>query len=106
MVIGGTVVSGFALLSDILKPKRFAGLFGAAPSVSLATLALAAGTKGRLYTANEAHSMIAGAIALVLYVYCIFQLMPRSKRSAVAGKLSLIPPWAAAAMGIWYDCLR
>jgi hypothetical protein len=71
MVIGGIVVSGFALLSDILKPKRFAGLFGAAPSVALATLALAAGTKGKLYAANEAHSMIAGAVALVVYVYCI-----------------------------------
>jgi hypothetical protein len=30
-VIGGIVVSAFAALGDVLKPKSFAGLFGAAP---------------------------------------------------------------------------
>ena len=38
--IGGAVVSAFALLGDLFKPKSFAGLFGAAPSVALATLGL------------------------------------------------------------------
>jgi hypothetical protein len=40
VIIGGTVVSTFALLGDVLKPRSFAGLFGAAPSVALATLAV------------------------------------------------------------------
>jgi hypothetical protein len=35
-VVGGTVVSFFAVLGDLLKPKSFAGLLGAAPSVALA----------------------------------------------------------------------
>jgi hypothetical protein len=39
-VLGGIVVSSFAVLGDVLKPKSFAGLFGAARSVALATLAL------------------------------------------------------------------
>ncbi len=39
-LIGGAVVSAFALLGDLFKPKSFAGLFGAAPSVALATLGL------------------------------------------------------------------
>jgi len=38
VVLGGAVVSTFALLGDVLKPKSFAGLFGAAPCVALATL--------------------------------------------------------------------
>ena len=38
---GELAVSIFALLGDVLRPKSFAGLFGAAPSVALATLALA-----------------------------------------------------------------
>jgi hypothetical protein len=38
--VGGVVVSLFAILGDTLKPKSFAGLFGAAPSVALATLGL------------------------------------------------------------------
>ena len=35
---GGIAVSGFAALGDVLRPKSFAGLFGAAPSIALATL--------------------------------------------------------------------
>jgi len=33
--IGGLAVSGFAILSDIFRPKSFSGLFGAAPSIAL-----------------------------------------------------------------------
>ena len=35
---GGIAVSTFAALGDSLRPKSFAGLFGAAPSIALATL--------------------------------------------------------------------
>jgi hypothetical protein len=41
VIVGGIIVSIFAVLSDTLKPKSFAGLFGAAPSVALATIVLA-----------------------------------------------------------------
>jgi uncharacterized protein DUF3147 len=37
-LIGGVAVSAFAVLGDLLKPKSFAGLFGAAPSIALAAL--------------------------------------------------------------------
>ncbi len=40
-LVGGIVVSAFAVLGDVLRPKSFAGLFGAAPSLALATLSLA-----------------------------------------------------------------
>jgi hypothetical protein len=33
-IVGGVIVSLFAGLGGILKPKSFAGLFGAAPSVA------------------------------------------------------------------------
>lgn len=39
-------VSLFAMAGDILRPKGFAGLFSAAPSVALATLCLSAFTQG------------------------------------------------------------
>jgi hypothetical protein len=106
MVVGGILVSTFALLSDALKPKRFAGLFGAAPSVTLATLALTATIKGKFYAAREAHSMIAGAVAFVLYAYCVFRLMLRLKHSAFNVTVSAISLWAAAVTTIWYVCLR
>jgi hypothetical protein len=34
---GGIAVSAFATLGDSLRPKSFAGLFGAAPSIALAS---------------------------------------------------------------------
>jgi hypothetical protein len=40
-LIGGAIVSMFAALGDVLKLKSFAGLFGVAPSVALASLGLA-----------------------------------------------------------------
>jgi hypothetical protein len=58
--VGGMVVSLFASLGDLFKPKSFAGLFGAAPSVALATLGLAVLKQGEQYAATEARSMVAG----------------------------------------------
>ena len=53
-LIGGVAVSFFSVLGDVFKPKSFAGLFGAAPSVALATLGLAIMKDGREYAATEA----------------------------------------------------
>jgi Protein of unknown function (DUF3147) len=66
-LLGGVVVSAFAMLGDILRPKSFAGLFGAAPSVALATLGIAVYRHGADYAAQQAWAMIAGAIALAVY---------------------------------------
>jgi hypothetical protein len=106
MVLGGTLVSAFALLGDIFKPKRFAGLFGAAPSVALATLALTAETEGKLYAAMEARSMIGGAIAFFVYSSCVCWLMFRYKCPALLVTLLLMPVWIVTAFGIWFAFLR
>ena len=50
--VGGLVVSLFATLSDALRPKSFAGLFGAAPSIALATLGLTIHKNGEPYAAR------------------------------------------------------
>ena len=34
-LIGGVIVSFFAVLGEMFRPKSFAGLFGAAPSIAL-----------------------------------------------------------------------
>ena len=74
-LIGGAMVSSFAVSGDILKPKTLAGLFGAAPSVALATLALTVLTNGQSYAGKEARSMIAGAFALLLFGFLSCRLM-------------------------------
>ena len=55
---GGIAVSAFAALGDTLRPKSFAGLFGAAPSIALATLLLTLSQKGAPFVALEGRSMI------------------------------------------------
>ncbi|MGB6935797.1 MAG: DUF3147 family protein, partial [Xanthobacteraceae bacterium] len=63
-LIGGIAVSFFAALADVLRPRSFAGLFGAAPSIALATLTLTVAQRGPSFAAEEGRSMIVGALAL------------------------------------------
>lgn len=105
-LIGGAVVSAFATLGDIFSPKSFAGLFGAAPSVALATLGLTVLANGKSYAALEARSMIAGAAALFLYTTAVSRIMMRRKTSALWTTIALMPVWLACAFGLWFACLR
>ena len=57
---GGIAVSAFAALADTLRPKSFAGLFSAAPSIALATLLITLSQKGAAFVALEGRSMIVG----------------------------------------------
>ena len=66
-LIGGVIVSFFAVLAEMFRPKSFAGLFGAAPSIALATIGITISGHGKAYAAVEARSMIFGAIAFLLY---------------------------------------
>jgi hypothetical protein len=105
-LIGGAVVSVFALLGDLVKPKSFAGLFGAAPSVALATLGLTIAKQGVSYTASEAHSMIAGALAFFAYACCVSAIMMHWKVKALPVAICTIPVWFGTAFGLWYVWLR
>jgi len=96
-VVGGTLVSLFAVLGDVLKPKGFAGLFAAAPSVALATLTLTILNDGKAYAALEARSMIAGALAFCAYaVLCVYLMAVRRVTAARAASAALVV-WALAA---------
>src|ERR1700710_1272965 len=100
-LLGGVVVSAFAMLGDILRPKSFAGLFGAAPSVALATLGIAVYRHGADYAAQQAWAMIAGAIALAVYSVVVCQLLIRARlRAAPATLLSLVV-WLIVAFGLF-----
>src|SRR3954470_23508252 len=79
-LIGGALVSLFAVLGDVFEPKTFAGLFGAAPSVALATLALTIHAHGAAYGALEARSMVIGAVALLVYASGVSRSLYHSNR--------------------------
>lgn len=105
-LVGGTVVSAFAIIGDLLKPKSFAGLFGAAPSVALATLALTIVTEGAFYAAAESRSMMAGAIAFTAYASCVSWVMMRYKVSALLVTICSMPLWFGVAFGLKYIWLK
>jgi hypothetical protein len=106
MVMGGIFVSSFALLADVLKPKSFAGLFGAAPSVALATLMLTIHAEGVSYAAEEARSMTGGAIAFGVYAYTVCLALSRWPRHPWLVVSALLPVWGAVAAWLWSVWLR
>jgi uncharacterized membrane protein (GlpM family) len=99
-VIGGLFVTAFAVLGDILKPKSFAGLFGAAPSVALATLILTVHSRGRDFAAAEARSMIFGAIAFFVYVCAVCRIILRFRLPASIVASASIFIWLAVAFAL------
>lgn len=100
-IIGGAVVSIFAALGEVLRPKSFAGLFGAAPSIALATLGLTIGHEGKAYAALEARSMIAGALAFFFYAAAVSWVLMRYKPPALAVSVALLPVWFGTSFALW-----
>jgi len=100
-LIGGAVVSAFSMLGDVLKPKSFAGLFGAAPSVALATLGLAIYQHGATYAGSQSLSMMAGAVGLVVYSILVCQLLVRARMRALPATIVSIAVWVGVAFGLW-----
>src|ERR1700733_7385922 len=100
--IGGLIVSVFSLISDLLKPKTFAGLFGAAPSVALATLGLTVLKNGKQYAAVEARSMIIGAAVLLVYAAAVSYVLLRFKSSALPLTTIMLVLWLSVATGLLY----
>jgi uncharacterized membrane protein (GlpM family) len=92
---GGCLVVAFALLSEGLTPKRFAGLFSAAPAVAIAGLTIVLLDKG----AHEAHlsatGMIAGGVGMVAYASAAVPLLRRRRASTAAA--AALAAWAAVA---------
>jgi hypothetical protein len=99
-LVGGAVVSAFAMLGDVLRPKSFAGLFGAAPSVALATLGIAVYQHGANYAGVQTQAMIAGAIALAIYSVTVCHLLVRAKWRAVTATLLSLVVWLVVAFGL------
>jgi hypothetical protein len=97
---GGLLVSGFAILGDVLRPKSFAGLFGAAPSVALASLSLAFAKDGAAYVAIESRSMVFGALGFLIFCVIVCHLLMRWRFSATVATGSSLLAWLGVAFGL------
>jgi hypothetical protein len=100
-VVGGVVVSFFAILGDVLRPKSFAGLFSAAPSVALATVTLTLHKEGRFYAAQEASSMVLGAIAFVSYAIAASCALRQRRFNTLRTTIALMPIWVGVSLGLF-----
>lgn len=100
-VVGGAFVSLFASLGDTLRPKSFAGLLGAAPSIALATVALTLHKEGKSWTALEGRSMLFGAAGFFVYAVLAVLVLRRHNLSALATSAILMPVWFAVSLGLW-----
>jgi hypothetical protein len=96
---GGIAVSAFAALGDALRPKSFAGLFGAAPSIALATLLITLSHKGAPFAAVEGRSMIVGAFALAAYSWTVCVLLKKFLLSSWKTMAALVV-WFVVAFGL------
>lgn len=105
-VVGGALVTLFAITSDMVRPKSFAGLFGAAPSVALATLGLTVMHEGRDYAASEAQAMMIGAAAFMLYAIICNAAIARGRLPVAVITIGALAAWVAVALLGWSLALR
>lgn len=102
VITGGVVVTAFSILGSLLKPKSFAGLFGAAPSVALATLFLTVTKDGKAYASLEARSMVLGAVAFIVYALVVSRTLIQRRWPALATTALMMVVWFGCAFGLWF----
>ena len=105
-VIGGAIVSFFAAIAEVCRPKSFAGLFGAAPSVALTTIGIAIAQHGKDYAATESRSMLFGAVGFLIYAAVASWILMRYKTRALATTSALLPLWLGASLALWFVASR
>ncbi|HEX9096150.1 MAG TPA: DUF3147 family protein [Candidatus Dormibacteraeota bacterium] len=98
-LLGGLAVVGFSLLGHAGHPKRFAGLFAAAPSVAVASLALTVALKGPAATVPYAQGMLIGSAGMV--AYCLVSLYLIERLHALLGSILAWLAWLAVAGGLY-----
>jgi len=100
-VLGGLIVSLFSVTGELWKPKTFSGMFGAAPSVAIASLALTFAKQGRPVVALLGRSMVIGSVALFVYgAACVFATTREKWPVWLAASLSWLAWFAAAFAGL------
>ncbi len=101
---GGTLVVAFALLGQALHPKRFAGLFSAAPSIAIAGLIVTVLAAGDGPASRAALGMLFGAAGFVAFSLVVRPLLKRM--SAVATSAFGCGAWVLVAVGGYLVAFR
>ena len=99
MLVGGSLVVAFAVIAQVTRPSKFAGLFSAAPAVALGSLLITLASRGDGDVRRAALGMVAGAVAMV--VYSGLAAWGVRRMGALAGSLVVLAAWGAVA-GLLY----
>jgi hypothetical protein len=99
MLNGGIFVVAFSLVAEMLEPKRFAGLYSAAPSVALANLLVVLMVKGRADGLANLSGMIVGAFAMA--AVCLFGIWLVPRLGALKASVVMCTAWGAVALAGW-----
>lgn len=99
MVNGGLFVVAFSVVATVFEPKRFAGLFSAAPSVALANLLVVLMAKGRADALANFSGMIVGAAAMTAVCLVGIWLVPRL--GALKASVAMCAAWGLVAFACW-----
>jgi Protein of unknown function (DUF3147) len=92
---GGLFVLAFAALAQMITPKRFAGVFSAAPSVALGSLLVTLAFSGMADVAAAGRGMIAGAVGFT--AYCLAAVLLIKVWGVWRGSAAALVVWAAVA---------
>jgi uncharacterized membrane protein (GlpM family) len=101
---GGALVVLFSVAGELLRPKSFAGIFAAAPSIALASLLVTTASRGEVAVRASAVGMIIGAIALV--AACVIGVDSVKRFRALRGSLASILVWLVVAGCLYGALLR
>ncbi|MFN2466354.1 MAG: DUF3147 family protein [Candidatus Dormibacteria bacterium] len=96
-VLGGCGVCAFALVGQMVQPKKFAGIFAAAPAVAVVSLGISIASKGVEAGHANALGMIAGAVGMI--AYCLVAVVVLRRMHALLGSIAVMPVWAVVAGG-------
>jgi uncharacterized membrane protein (GlpM family) len=94
-LMGGAAVCIFAAAGEVLEPKKFAGIFSAAPAIAMASLAVTAMTRGLPAVQASAIGMACGAVGMV--AYCLVTVFVLRRIGATRGSIATLAVWAAVA---------
>jgi uncharacterized membrane protein (GlpM family) len=86
---GGLLVLAFALISEAVKPKRFAGLFSAAPAVAIAGLVVTLVTTPGSDARDASLGMLAGSAGMLAYAVAVVALL-RGRNSRLASAIAMV----------------
>jgi len=101
---GGILVVFFAVISETFQPKRFAGIFSAAPSVLLASLIVTILLKGTAPASLSASGAVAGATGLVAYALVATCAVNRWK--GLAGSVISLILWTVVSLAAYLVLLE